>query len=687
MIRGAQIALPDVPISSFTLDTARGPVAAISLTPAVEVDIGVPVVLCAGIVGSKEDFLPLMPVLARAGYRPYAFDYRGHYAAVDGHGVEAHTVSRHADDLLAVLAAVEGGRPAHVVGHSFGGFVVRAAALPSPDRVRSVTLMGTGPSMDSPRHREVLNGFDAALTAQGCAVMWPVVRRLIPEKDIASRRLWRSRLDTMQPPFLHGVLRSMCEEPDRGDELRASRLPVLIMHGYRDQRLWSTAEYAAYAASAGASHEVVANASHSPNLEQPQATAEALIRFWADADHQVAVKTLTDLVRPRALADPYPLYTRLRQTAPVLRTPVTSTSTVCVLTRYADCSRLLHEPEFHSAGDKPDVVEPRWREHRLIRCLYQSFGFQEGPAHDVLHAAIARRLTPRRTEQLRTDTERIADQLLDEVGRCLAGGATVDLVEALALPYASLVVGRLLGIPDGEALRLSQAGRPGSAAFELLMTHRQRADMNAAGDTLIESLSALAERPEGGGLLSVLRDFRPDGGEPYLGDLVLLFGAGYDSPASLVTLGARLLLTHPDQARTLREDPSTIESCIEEILRFDPPVHLVVRVATEPTRFGAVDIPAGTPVLGMVAAANRDPAYVDDPDRFVVTRRPGTPSLSFGAGPHYCLGAALAHMQARALFPRLLERFPRLRMAGPARYRSPGTMLRSLEHLPVALVP
>jgi cytochrome P450 len=211
--------------------------------------------------------------------------------------------------------------------------------------------------------------------------------------------------------------------------------------------------------------------------------------------------------------------------------------------------------------------------------------------------------------------------------------------------------------------------------------------MKAAGEFVIVSLRALAERPDGSGLLSVLRDFRPDGGEPYLGDLVLLFGAGYDSPASLVTLGARLLLTHPDQARTLREDPSTVEPCIEEILRYDPPVHLVVRVATEPTRFGAVDLPAGTPVLGMIAAANRDPAYIDDPDRFLITRRPGTPSLSFGAGPHYCPGAALARMQARALFPRLLERFPRLRIAGAARYRSPGTMLRSLEYLPVALAP
>jgi cytochrome P450 len=362
------------------------------------------------------------------------------------------------------------------------------------------------------------------------------------------------------------------------------------------------------------------------------------------------------------------------------------TSAVCVLTRYTDCSRLLHDPQFHSAGDNPDTVAPRWREQRLIRCLYQSFGFREGPAHHVLRTAIAQRLTPRRTDLLRADTELIAEQLLDTVEQRLTDGATVDLVEALALPYASLVMGRLLDIPDAEALRLGRVGRPASAAFELVMTPRQRTNMIVAGDTLIESLTSLAaRRDDGSDLLSVVRAHRPDGDEAYLGDLVLLFGAGYDSPASLVTLGARLLLTHPDQARILRQDPSAVQSCIEEILRYDPPVHLVVRVATEATRFGAVDVPADTPVLGMVAAANRDPAYVDDPDRFLITRHPTTPSLSFGAGPRYCPGAALARMQAQALFPRLLDRFPQLRMAGPARYRSPGTMLRGLEHLPVTL--
>jgi cytochrome P450 len=114
-------------------------------------------------------------------------------------------------------------------------------------------------------------------------------------------------------------------------------------------------------------------------------------------------------------------------------------------------------------------------------------------------------------------------------------------------------------------------------------------------------------------------------------------------------------------------------------------VQIAVRIATAPARFGDVEVEPGMAVLGLVGAANRDPAYVDNPDRFDVLRRPTRPSLSFGAGRHFCPGAALARMHAQVLFPRLLRRFPTLRIAGPVRYRAPGTMLRGIEHLPVTL--
>ncbi|WP_433047403.1 alpha/beta fold hydrolase [Dactylosporangium sp. CS-033363] len=667
----------------MVLDTAVGPVSALLRRPGGDREQEAAVVLCAGVVGSKEDFLPVLPAIADAGYHAYAYDYLGHYAELDGESPEGHTIARHAADLVAVLESI--GRPVHLVGHSYGGFVARAAALLRPELLRSVALIGAGPGMDGAKHRRLLAGFDATLKLQGAAVMWPVVRRLVPEQDVDRREFWRRRLDGMRLAFLHGALRSLTAESDRGDDLRATRLPVLLMHGHRDQRLWSARDFAGYAERVGAALEIIPDASHSPNLEQPELTTAALTRFWDEAERRHAERLFVDLVRPRALADPYAHYRALRERTPVLRVDLPGKTAAVVLSRHADVARLLQDPIFASPGEDPALLTPNWRDVRIIRCLYQSFGWREGTVHSELRAALARRLVPRRAEELRAHTVATAESCLDALAERLTVQETVNLAEALAIPFASLVTGRLLDIPDAEALRLGEAARAASAAFEPFMTPRQRTEMATAGDEIIDALEVFAGQAETG-LLPIVRGLRADLGEQYLGDLVLLFGAGYDSPASLVTLGARLLLSYPDEAALVRGgDNATAERAVEEILRYEPPVQVAVRIATAAARFGDVEVRPGMAVLGLVGAANRDPAYVEKPERFDVLRRPARASLSFGAGRHFCPGAALARMHAQVLFPRLLRRFPGLRIAGPVRYRAPGTMLRGIEDLPVTL--
>jgi len=152
----------------------------------------------------------------------------------------------------------------------------------------------------------------------------------------------------------------------------------------------------------------------------------------------------------------------------------------------------------------------------------------------------------------------------------------------------------------------------------------------------------------------------------------------------MVGLGTRLLLEHPEQAALVAGQADVAPRAVAEILRYEPPVQLVARTALRTAELGGKEIGAGSLVFGLIAAANRDPAQVKEPEAFDVTRDQ-VPTLSFGAGPHYCLGAYLAGLQGEVLFPRLLRRYPGMALAGEPVYRSPGSTLRGVDHLLVYL--
>jgi cytochrome P450/pimeloyl-ACP methyl ester carboxylesterase len=649
-------------------------------------DRGPAVVLCPGLVGSAEDYAPMLPAIAAAGFRAVAYDFRGHYESLgnrsDGTAGErsGHTVERHAEELLALVEAFAGGEPAHVAGHSLGGFVARKAALRRPASFRSLTLIASGPHMSSERLRKALLSFDEALLTKGTGLMWPIIARILPDSDGERRALWRRRLDTMRMPFLGGMLRSLAEESDLGGELRGAAYPKMVMHGSRDRRLWPHAEMAAYAEAAAAAHVIVPETGHSPMLERTAETAERLIAFWAGADRQRATRLCLEIVRPRPAADPYPTYAALRATAPVMLLDRPGLGSAVFLTRHADCHRVLNDRTCHAVGEVPEQLPAGWADSPFRASVLRSFVVREGAAHLPVRAALARSLSPRRDDGYRRDAEEITDRLLEKFGRQLAGGAVVNVTEALAVPFASLTTGRMLGLGDDEALRLGELVGATSTVLEPSSTPRQRAGVEDAGVALLDEL-----RGRRTGLAGVVHDQHAGHEERGLGDVMMLFGAAHDSPASLVSSAVRLLLENPDQAGLVRDEPQWGDACVTEALRLEPPVHIAVRVATEPRRYGDVDVPVGARLHAVLAAANRDPAYTDEPDRFLITRTVRGPSLSFGAGRHYCPGAAVARMQAAILLTRLLRRFPRLHLAGPARYRAPGTTLRRIDDLPVRM--
>ena len=245
---------------------------------------GRPVVLVPGYTGSKEDFRLLLHPLARAGHHAIAIDQRGQYESPGSDDPAAYTVESLATDLLEVLAGLG---PAHLVGHSFGGLVARAAVLRQPEAVRSLVLMGSGPAgLTGPRTDALV--FLRPLLEQGglhavAAALDDLERANPPRVPVAAevREFLRARFLAGSETALLAMADALLGEPDRVDALRDSGVPVLVLHG-ADDDAWTPHLQKQMADRLRARHVVVPGAQHSPALEKPAETARALLGFFAD---------------------------------------------------------------------------------------------------------------------------------------------------------------------------------------------------------------------------------------------------------------------------------------------------------------------------------------------------------------------------------------------------------------------
>jgi pimeloyl-ACP methyl ester carboxylesterase len=281
------IELPLPPgVERQVIETCRGPVTALRARPENTGNTGntadaTPAVMVSGFFGTKEDFREVLPVLARAGFDGWAYDYPGQLGPADHSDPSHYTIPQLAGQLREIIATVSGGQPAHVVGHCLGGFVAREAVLGEPELARSLTLLACGPSMREPKHRAMLGGLEVMHKTGGTITLWPLVKRLLAEDDQVMREFWHTKLATMNPHFVRGAAQSMGDERDRTTELIAAGVPSLVVHGKRDKRLWSAGAYADMARALNADLVVIDKAAHSPNMEQPGPTATALLQFWS----------------------------------------------------------------------------------------------------------------------------------------------------------------------------------------------------------------------------------------------------------------------------------------------------------------------------------------------------------------------------------------------------------------------
>jgi len=269
-------------VERCTIDTRRGAVAALRAKP--ESANGRASVMVCGFMATKEDFREMLPLLSRAGYDAWAYDHPGQHGGGPGEvpddGPGRYTTQSLADELREVIRTVGTGEPAHVVGHCFGGFIARAAALAAPSLTRTLTLLSCGPSMRGPQERKMIAGIDYVLGNGGAMLLWPLLKRVLPVDDQVTRDLCHAKLATVNPHYVTGVAQSMRDEADRSGDVAAARIRSLVMHGSREKRLWRPSAYADMACDLQADLVVIDKAGHHVHRDQPDSMARSLIAFW-----------------------------------------------------------------------------------------------------------------------------------------------------------------------------------------------------------------------------------------------------------------------------------------------------------------------------------------------------------------------------------------------------------------------
>jgi cytochrome P450 len=372
------------------------------------------------------------------------------------------------------------------------------------------------------------------------------------------------------------------------------------------------------------------------------------------------------------LQDPYPTYARMHEEGPLHYVDVGSKWAVWSVFSHAECSSVAKDPRL-SAKRAQQMLLPlpfsRQSEFsELARMLGLWLIFMDPPEHTRLRKLLNKGFSPAAIEGLRPQVEVIVDRMLQSIKL----GSEVDLMREFANPMPVTIILEMLGIPH----ELQDTFVDWSRAIAVFRGNPNRTvdQARAAQDALIalteffRKTVAERRRNKGNDLISLLIDIEEEGEvlteeELYAQCIALLF-AGHETTRNLIGNGMYTLLRHPQETAELRDKPESIRSAVEEILRFESPVQFTARVLKEDIEVCGQRIQKGWSILCMLGAANRDPKQFKDPNQLNL-KRLNNQHLAFSAGPHFCIGSQLARLEGQIAILNLIQRFPKMALAGP----------------------
>jgi cytochrome P450 len=391
-------------------------------------------------------------------------------------------------------------------------------------------------------------------------------------------------------------------------------------------------------------------------------------------------------------ADPYRFLDRLHAHGEAART-----DDYAIAFSHAACTSVFKSRAFGRQSPDPSVSRTVFNrqltadQERQLRDegskMPVQLPFIDGPDHSRQRNLVSRAFTPNTLARLRS---LLADYLDREVIPAIKPGEPFDFVRHIAIPFPTFVIGALVGLPveDREHVRDLVAAwvreREPTADFDMLLAS---AHAIRELETYMRDLIEERRRHPSDDLASALIQAEEAGDRLSTGELIamitLLFVGGYETTTNMLSNLMRDLIDHPDQLRLLQQDPPLLSGAVNESLRLNTVVIVTPYFAKVDTSVAGIEVPAGTGVLQVLGAANRDPRVFSQPATFDIHRNQAPPLLSFGNGPHYCLGASLARLEADTAFDALLRRFTRFELAEPAPERLESFTFRGYSVLSV----